>query len=368
MKASQVQLKLLEKLPKYSSLFSSNLEIVSLTRSGSTATAIASEPHGLYVGAMVNITGAIIKNPIISLTRIGNIATAITEYDHDLTEGYNATITVQGADQPEYNGEYALKTVPNRRTFTYQIEGEPVTPASGTIFLYEVDRSINPYNGLKAVTEVPSPTVFKYSITPNVYSPAAGEINGSWNMRIGGAMSLEKADEWYSKQGKGKFWLFVVLSDRSASKDRRTEDDAVATTPTGTRYQQRVIAPVSCYVFAPLLDDTTPDGVNGRKLRDTMEDVFFALCKSLLRTKFETEFSSGNDWSELMFVNHGFFHYNQAYYIHQYVFENTFEITWDDTIDPSDNVAFRDIELDFQRVDDDYILAHAAINLDDVPL
>ena len=53
MKASQVQLKLLEKLPKYSSLFSSNLEIVSLTRSGSTATAIASEPHGLYVGAMV---------------------------------------------------------------------------------------------------------------------------------------------------------------------------------------------------------------------------------------------------------------------------------------------------------------------------
>lgn len=367
MKAQQILLQLFKSLPKYSPFFSTTVPIVSLSLSISTVTATTSVPHNLLVGQTVNITGAIIKNPIVSLTQIDNVATAVTQFDHDLTEGFNAMVEITGANQTDYNGNKELLTVPNRRTFTFKIANNPVTPATGTIFLVENDRSINPYTGIKIITSVPTSTTFTYMISSSAPNNPTGQIKANTGLRIGGAMSVDKADEWYSKQPKGVYWMFVVLNDRTASKDRYAQDDATATTPIGTRFRQRVITPFTCYVFAPMPDDTTTEGVSGRFVRDTMEDVFYALCKSLLRVRFQTEFYE-LEWSQVTFVNHGFFSYNQAYYVHQFSFESTFDIVFEDTVEPDENVAWRDIELDFQRLTDDYIISHMAINLDDVPL
>lgn len=368
MKASQILLQLFKNLPRYTDYFSKIIDIQSLTSSMNVATAITVQNHGLAVGDVINITNAFIKNPIVSLVQVNNVATAITQYDHDLTEGYNFDVLIEGAVQPEYNGTHSLLTVPNRRTFTFKISGNPSSPALGTIFLIEKDRTVNPYVGLKIITSVPSVNVFTYNISSQVYSPAFGDdINALTNIRIGGALSIDKAEEWYSKQLQNDYWLFLVLGDRSASKDRFDPDDAIATISSGTRFRQRVVLPFTCFVFAPLRDDTSLEGVNGREVRDNMEDIFYSLCKSLLRLKFTSEFYE-IPFAQTVFVNHGFYSYNQAYYVHQFSFESTLDIVYEDTVEPDDNVAFRDIEINFQRLTDDYIISNMKINLDDVPL
>ena len=42
-------------------------------------------------------------------------------------------ITIAGAVQTEYNGTFTIEAVPTDDTFTYQVSGSPVTPATGTI-------------------------------------------------------------------------------------------------------------------------------------------------------------------------------------------------------------------------------------------
>lgn len=86
---------------------------------------------------------------VTSLTRFNQIATA-TVAGHPFQTG--DTITIQGADQPEYNvrGTVGATTT---NTFTYTIVGSPVTPATGTIV---VRRSSIPFivgtvNGKPAV-------------------------------------------------------------------------------------------------------------------------------------------------------------------------------------------------------------------------
>ena len=151
--------------------------VSSLTRSGTTATATTSAAHGYSTGQSVTISGAsqseynglftvtvtsatqftftVVENPtspatglitlsrpatqfsVTSLTRAAassdastgstDIATAVTSAAH----GYavNATVTISGANQAEYNGAHTVLAVPNTTSFTYRIPVNPVTPA-----------------------------------------------------------------------------------------------------------------------------------------------------------------------------------------------------------------------------------------------
>lgn len=67
---------------------------------------------------------------VVSLTRVGSTVTAITDGDH----GFGSTnlVTMTGADQGDYNGDYSI-TVTGPNTFEYTIGGTPTTPATGTI-------------------------------------------------------------------------------------------------------------------------------------------------------------------------------------------------------------------------------------------
>ena len=85
MKASDVIIQLQTKLPEQTNLFSTEHNITSLTRSGSTVTAVTDAPHGLADNQIVVINGAIDLNPITSLTFANGLVTAETQNDHNLT-------------------------------------------------------------------------------------------------------------------------------------------------------------------------------------------------------------------------------------------------------------------------------------------
>jgi uncharacterized phage protein gp47/JayE len=67
---------------------------------------------------------------ISTLTRVGTTVTALCASNHNL--GTGLSVTIAGANQAEYNGTFQIIAVSND-TFTYEISGSPVTPATGTI-------------------------------------------------------------------------------------------------------------------------------------------------------------------------------------------------------------------------------------------
>lgn len=360
MLTSDIVKQLQENLPRLTGLFSDQVTLSSLTSTGLLATATTATPHGFSTSNNVFIKDAVNPIPVISLTQVGNIATAVTSLDHDLTENFQETIMVDGADQPEYNGTFTLLTVPNRRTFTYQISGDPASPATGTIFYLE--ESIFDYNGQKSIT-VTSPTEFTYPLTRPLGSPAQGTIIASSNRRIAGAIDLDRAIDSYTKQAPNKLWLFVVLGDVTANKDRHIQSDATASMATGTIFRQRLIETVDLYIVAP---GTLSE--SGRPFRDLMEQISIFIYKSLLGKKFDSPLSE-KVWSQLVLTGHGFQEYVKSYYIHRFAFERTVDITFDDTIGVPNTVALRDILLEFKDPNDtDKTILTAEIDLDEDPL
>jgi len=69
----------------------------------------------------------------VSITRSGSTATVT--WDGYMTSG--DTVVITGADQPEYNGTFAVAN--NTYTaFTYTIPGNPVSPATGNIIIRQM--------------------------------------------------------------------------------------------------------------------------------------------------------------------------------------------------------------------------------------
>ena len=67
---------------------------------------------------------------LVSLTRTGSVATATSSSDHGFATG--DTVVIAGAVETEYNGSVVI-TVTSTTTFTYTVSGAPSTPATGTI-------------------------------------------------------------------------------------------------------------------------------------------------------------------------------------------------------------------------------------------
>jgi len=77
-------------------------------------------------------TGTTLCPPLFvsGITSVGTTATVSTRYAHNLAPG--ATITVIGADQPQYNGTFTVATTPTFNTFTYTMLQAPASsPAQG---------------------------------------------------------------------------------------------------------------------------------------------------------------------------------------------------------------------------------------------
>jgi hypothetical protein len=91
----------------------------------------------IYGAAFTSTTRTVSLGPvrgavITSLTRSGSTATAICDRPHRLTTGMAAVVS--GAAESAYNGRQVV-TVTGPSSFTFTVAGSPVTPATGTILV-----------------------------------------------------------------------------------------------------------------------------------------------------------------------------------------------------------------------------------------
>lgn len=83
-------------------------------------------------------TGTVVfhkKLPITSITRSGSTATATASQDN-VTMDTGEYFVVVGANEADYNGTHQI-TVTGARTFTFPVSNSPTTPATGTITHYK---------------------------------------------------------------------------------------------------------------------------------------------------------------------------------------------------------------------------------------
>lgn len=319
MKAADVIKQLSTILPRLSNDFTTEVQVTLLSRVGSLVTAVTSTPHNLATGNSVTISGALIQNEITSLTRVGDIATAITIGPHDLTEGFQLTVNISDADQAEYNGDHKLLSVSNRTKFTFEVNDDPVTPATGTPLLNENKRGN--YNGRFVVTVIDS-TSFTYTIVGTPVTPAAGTILAHTEIRVSGGIDIERIITGYTKQMSGELWAFVVLDDPDISRDRSILNDAnVLLTNTQAR-RIREIENFSIYVFIP-----TIDSIAGLDERDQVDDITVLLYKSLVGVKLPSNLSTPREYIVTPNGN-TFFGYTKGFLYPQVSFPDGSGYTW----------------------------------------
>lgn len=359
MKPSDIIAQLISELPKHTEIFSTSVQVTSLTRSGTTVTAVCDEPHELTDGGTVLITGA--SSPVLvnSLTEEGGVVTGVTDTPHDITEDYTEEVTISGATPSGYNGTFTPLTANNRKTFQYSVD-ETLVDATGTILLYDgKDRG---YNGEKTVAVVDT-TTFTFEITETPYEVAGGTIFAHTSVNAGFSISIDRFMDLYTQKedNSGKSWAVVVMGDVTASNNRFIESDSNDRFSPGSEYRQKLPEQFAVYTIIPCRDQLA-----GQDARDTVEDIKGPLMKSLLGVKFPTYFSIEKQFGTTL-LNHGFYGYTGAYYVHEFVFEMVSETVFSDIINPDFNVAFRDITLGLQNPFIQVIMT-TDVNLDDEPL
>lgn len=86
--------------------------------------------HGCWLIPMDSIRHQNAIPAISGITRSSAVATVTTASAHGLRVG--DYVTISGATETEYNGTFAVATVPTTATFTYAVTGTPDSPATGT--------------------------------------------------------------------------------------------------------------------------------------------------------------------------------------------------------------------------------------------
>jgi hypothetical protein len=113
--------------------------------------------------------------PVLSLTRSGNTATLITQIPHGHATG--GRVVVSGANQGDYNGAKVV-TVTGPTSLTFAVSNSPATPATGTILISAGD--ISDLVALAGVDRPTSATDVEFVFT----KPDGSQIRGADNARI----------------------------------------------------------------------------------------------------------------------------------------------------------------------------------------
>ena len=88
--------------------------------------------------------------------------------------------------------------------------------------------------------------------------------------------------------------------------------------------------------------------------------------KSVFGVKFDTGLSSGPDFKAIL-TGHGVSRYNRAVIEYTYSFEVAMDLTNDDTVEPENTRAFRDIDFTESIGSDDTTDMTVNVDLDDEP-
>lgn len=362
MQASDVIRRLAERLPFYTNAFSDSVAVSSLSMIGNIATAVTASAHGFSVGKGVCITNAATPITISSFTRVGTKGTIVTATDHDATLKVPGVLSTEGATEAAFNGSFTVSAVPNRRTIEVVMADTGALTATGAPVVLNASPYNRQYNGWFEILSTPTPTTFTMALGVSGLPNAKGSVVAHSNLRVTGLASAEDIESVYTEQAPTKQWMFVVLGDTISSKDRNNQADSVSNVQRQQHYRQQIIQALSIYTVLP----TAEQEIAGRIARDMAETVFSSICQSILFNRFPTGLHVDYK-NPLQFVSHGFEAYNGAYYIHNYNFEQTADLQFEDTVGYSEDIALRSIYLDMMIQGGTEIFS-AEINLDQVPV
>ncbi len=362
MRASDIVTQLANFLPLLTGRFSDTVGIASiLGTGGGTITVTTSADHGLSIGDFVNIVGVKTPNVITSLTSAGKIATATTIRDHDLTEDTlgRCTVEIINADDPAYNGVHKLLKVPSRTTFTYRLDTVPaLSPDTGSPELVEFFGARG-YNGRHIVTSVGSTTSFDYVITSFIALTLTAGTPGIVRMRhrITRSESIDSAVETYTKQGVDKLWAYAILAGTGASKDRNIGSDAGQQKSAGADSRQSLIFNASVFVFYPATTEIRAGAVRDLAQSEIMAAIIGSVVGANLPTGL-TEYV----WGKVAYEGDEKHSYNNAFYVHEYILQQTADITFCDRVPGDITVPFKQLDFDL-FAETENILASGSITL-----
>jgi hypothetical protein len=362
MKASSIVTQLVVLLPRLTSKLTTNVEVLSLVRSGTVITASCAAPHGLKPGEAACIVGAVTPISVDTLSRSGTVGTVVTLADHDLTSAVAPTIELAGSNEANFNGTFDVIQVVNRRTVTFEMADSGDTSATGSPVLLGAESSLRGYDSAYAVLEVPSDLEFTFTHSVAGLADPTGTIVARVKPRIAAGVDPGQIAKAYTEKERDELWAFVVMGDAFASKDRATRSDALANIGRGVEYRQQVVEPFSIFLYVPVGDDVT--GILGR---DEAQDLLRPLCRSLLNSSFDSGLYVGSQ-GRVHFVDHGTFSFDTAVYVHAYGFQQVSDLTFDDTVGHDLDVAFRDIDLTLYPQLEGTSFMESEIDLDDEPL
>jgi len=374
------------------------LTITSLTRTGNYVLAITSGKHSLIRGnTTVELSGAnqssyngiktlyidnnrFLSAPLVdiqSITISGTTATVTTKTPHGYVNNANVEVQLFGASNENYNKVTTLDSVPTSTTFTYtvhgvtdnavasprslqckqiinaytfifEVSGNPVTPATGTIT--QLTTYKDGYNGYKTVVSVPTSTSFTYACTSTLGTPAQGTILARFNPCITGAVDYERVAAMFQSEVDSKQsskWAVVVLGEEITSKNQRNTGDGISNNLNGESIRENFYQNATVYIFIPCgkSNDESNDELLYALTKDKAYSYKPSIFKALLGFKPSSNLNQVK-YSSLISVSNGMFLFNGSYYVHQYTFQANGWFNQGDGVEPDDYFAFRTFDFD----------------------
>jgi hypothetical protein len=377
MRAADIVVQFFNKLPQLTDAFSDSLSVTSVVRAGTVLTVTTASAHGLSVNSAVSLVGALTPISLTALDRSGAVGTLVTATRHDITEPVESnpdtrtTVVLSGSTEAEFNGEFEILTVPNRKTITFVMTDSGPVTATGAPIIENGSSSLQTLAKLYTVDSVPSNTTFTVTEADTALPDPVGTITASLNTRVSMSAHPDRLDAVYTAVTLGqkteKKWAFVVLGDPFASKDRSLSNDATSNLGAGDEYRQQVIFPFSVFVYFP-----TTSEIAAATARDEAADLLTTLCQCVLGQEFNTRTALALQGA-VNYTDDNFVDFNSAFYVHQYNFAQVSDLIFEDTVGPSVDVAFRDLDFDvFTQLDIEDPLSTSGttntIDLDDVDL
>lgn len=339
----------------YTDDFCDVINITSLTRSGSTVTAVTDTDHELATNNYITIAGAKERIALTSLTRSDDVVTVVSNTDHKLTDPskYSRSqlplyVEISGVTPSEYNGTFELLSVPDSSTFTFKITDTPSSPASVAGYLLLEDQ--DGYNGYKQITKIDD-TSFSYAISSTPLSPASGVITVKNASRIAYAATPERILDFYSQDSSSVLqnWMFVCLGLKDVFKDGTIANDQTTAQYANKDYWYQAVQNFSIFVVIP-----SKNTVLGGLQADQARSYEMPILKSIANYQFSS-YLSDQQYQPVVYTGNETDDYIKAYYVHRFDFIAQDMITIGDTAAFNNGVplevidgAFTDKSLEFK--------------------
>lgn len=342
----------IEYLPRLSDRFSDSATVTAEIVAGvPQVLRVTDIAHNLTVGRQVVFTDTKIDNSITNVELIvdpigGDVLRFTTALEHDLTLNYTKQIELSGFTDPQFNGLFTLVNVPSRNLFEVSGDTEPVLNGNevlrekwevGLDGIFTIDRLID--DDTYEIDLINKPEFAPQTI-PN--------IRRVTDFRMSVAVDAERAAAYYTKQETSdSLYLFIIMGDAAASKNRTLSSDANQTNTAQNPSRILMINTFDVLVFFPTHNETL--GANASNL------AWDEVLKLMLTTGAGIRFDDfGNTRYLTSLVDHGTAIYNNAYYGHVYTFEYNYEITQEENFLTQfiTSRAFRDDAISFSDIQD----------------